>query len=148
MAGAGKNKFISPLPKIKGVRLERSLDNGKDLERILEDDFREFVQDFAEKNGWYWFHDYTSRYNKAGFPDNIFIHSNPYVFLVVEFKAEEGHLSPEQIIWNEVATVIAKQNGGFYYMVAKPSDWQNLKGVLECEREPKITMQYSAFATD
>jgi hypothetical protein len=59
----------------------------------LESDIQQTITDFAELNGWRWYHTHDSRRSAAGFPDLV-LWRERVVF--AEIKRPGQHLRPEQ----------------------------------------------------
>lgn len=66
---------------------------------LLEDPFRQQVEQLASFYGWLSYHTHDSRRSAPGFPDNVMVRGPELLF--VEFKTDKGRIRPEQQAWLE-----------------------------------------------
>ncbi len=91
---------------------------------ITEADWQQTVVDLAELEGWWVWHDYDSRRNRAGFPDLVCVRDDRLLFL--ELKRETGRLTPAQ------EAVLGMLNGvtKVRTQVIRPSDFLEVREML------------------
>jgi hypothetical protein len=95
---------------------------------LLEDPFREQVEQLAAFYGWLGYHTHDSRRSAPGFPDDVFVRGAELLF--VEMKPDKGpqrvtaavaaarpdwlqhrDLSDDQAVWLEALAVVSKRVG-------------------------------------
>ena len=86
---------------------------------MSEADLFESVRAHLDAFGWRWYHTYDSRRSNGGFPDIVATkpRGEGSRLLFIELKSEKGHLSPDQLVWQD-----ALIHSGATHMVWRPSD--------------------------
>jgi hypothetical protein len=106
---------------------------------LSEAQFSGLVVEVARLGGWELrFHTFNSKRSAHGFPDWVFLKSNPPRLLFVELKREGGKLSPKQIAWldalNDIVDALDEVLlARFRYVdvrVWRPSDWDEIVETL------------------
>ena len=90
---------------------------------MTEAELQERVVEAAKQLGWWVFHDYDARMNKAGFPDLLMIHPE-HGMLWRELKRQNGKATVDQAF---VIDMILRAGGDA--AVWRPMDW--LDGTVE-----------------
>lgn len=83
------------------------------------------VIELSSLSGWLCYHTHDSRRSQAGFPDLVMIRGERLIF--AELKSEKGKTSSQQDEW--LSALKGSRQGEVY--VWRPSDWDELVGVLE-----------------
>ena len=83
---------------------------------VTEKEFQAQVEREAVNRGWLAYHVYLSKKSRPGFPDCVFARDKRII--LVELKAEDGKLSPEQEEWKAVLEAVG---GTVEYYVWRPS---------------------------
>lgn len=92
--------------------------------------FQAQVVELARINGYDTYHTFNSRRSQAGWPDlAIYGHRR---YLMVELKAEKGHLSLAQR-----STIAKLRAAGVDVRVWRPSQWNEIVATLTRPKAPK-----------
>lgn len=102
-----------------------------DPKAVSEDAFQSLVIAAATQNGWLAYHTHDSRRSQAGFPDLVLVHQQLGV-VYAELKSEKGKVSPAQQHW-----LLSLTLAGQAAFVWKPSDWAQVRKILEGEGKAK-----------
>jgi hypothetical protein len=103
--------------------------------RSTEAEFSTQVEGLLSLCGWRWHHSRPARTKDgwvtpisgdAGLPDIIAVRGTELIW--IELKSETGRVSPDQKLWIE-----ALRAAGQRVYVWRPSDWDEIVGVVESE---------------
>jgi len=104
-----------------------------------EREFQAAVEEYAEAKGWFVWHDYDPRRNKAGWPDLFLWRKGHIIF--AELKREGGKPTEiqdtmaQRLMFSEIRC----RNNGLSgdsvpivrYFLWQPSDWDTIESVLD-----------------
>ncbi len=91
---------------------------------MTEKVFMQAIIDVARANGWRVMHVFDSRRSPSGFPDLVCVKRLSVLWL--ECKTATGQPTAAQLAWGE-----ALLDAGQYYRLIRPSDWDEIKAILE-----------------
>lgn len=98
--------------------------------KVSEKDFQRTVVEAALLFGWAVHHTLDTKVPAKrigpGYPDLTLVHPEQGRVLFVELKAEKGRVSEAQKWWGEILSKCP----GVEYMLARPSDWDELEAAL------------------
>jgi hypothetical protein len=91
---------------------------------ISERRWQEQVLAWADRGGWLAYHTFDSRRSAPGFPDLVLLRRD--WLRLPELKANHGHLSARQEVWQTGIAQVRNIEGGVWY----PRDYQLVRDIL------------------
>ena len=92
---------------------------------VSEKDFAQAVVEYAQAWGWTVWRTWNSKHSPAGEPDLRMVRPPRVIF--AELKSETGKLTTKQA----EAVALLRECPGTWCYVWRPSDWDEIEGVLE-----------------
>lgn len=89
---------------------------------MLEHQFQKLVTDYAEWNGWVWYHTHDSQRSPGGFPDLVLARER---VVFAELKQDHKYPTPKQRTWAQNLT-----RAGAEVYLWKPRDLDSIYKVL------------------
>lgn len=87
------------------------------------------VRKLARMQQWLCYHTADSRHSEAGWPDLVLLSVRQHRLLIVELKAEDGRVSPEQHTWLGALAACGIETG-----IWRPSDLVDVPAILAGRR--------------